>query len=400
MKRILFVDDEPDNFARLQRFLEGTAYDWELVYVEGGLAGLTLMAQAPFEMVVSDLSMPGMDGCDFVAEVAKKYPNTIRIILSAHTTHAAMLRLVGPAHQYLAKPFDPETMVETMARAFGLQDLLSNEKLKELVAQIQFLPGVPTLALEMLRELRQEDPSVLRLGQLISKDPAVCSKLLQIVNSAFFGLPQSMSSPVEAILHLGVETVKNVVLSLQIYAAFHETKLTNNSLEKLWNHGCKTGALARVIAEAENFQPSDQAFVAGLLHDAGKLVLASGLPRQYTDVLNYARAGRKRLVEAERHFFGATHAEVGAYLLGLWGFAPSVVEAVALHHFPVPSPNRSFNLVTAVHVANVLVCEREEATGYEPRPEMDLEYLMALGLQDRVDSWRDGGGPSALKRAV
>jgi HD-like signal output (HDOD) protein len=385
MKRILLVDDDPRSFSALQRLLRGMGEDWEVVFADSGAKALALMAQSPFDLVISDMLMPGMKGAELLAEIGRKYPQTVRIILSDHTNHAEILRLIGPVHQYISKPLEPEVLRDAIVRTFALQDLLGSEQLKQVVTQIQFLPSVPALYIEIVKELRKDDPSVCRLGQLVSRDPGVCTKMLQLVNSAFFGLPQLITSPDEAILHLGVETVKNVVLSLQLFSAFERTPAINFPVDRLWTHSWKTGLIARRIAEAENFTNTDHAFIAGLLHDIGKLVLAAGLSGQYTAIMESARSQEKSMAAAEREFLGSTHAEVGAYLLGLWGFPVPIIEAVALHHCPKTAPNPAFSLMTAVHVANVLENERSNTA----RSRIDSGYLTALGLEKRLNFWRE-----------
>jgi HD-like signal output (HDOD) protein len=131
----------------------------------------------------------------------------------------------------------------------------------------------------------------------------------------------------------------------------------------------------------------DEAFVAGLLHDTGKLVLASNFPQSYEQVLARAPSGGMELLRAEERLFGANHAEVAAYLLGLWGLPIPVVEAVALHHHPRKCSHLQFSPLTAVHAADALVhwqTEIEAGTG----DSFDLEYLSALGLDGRVEQWR------------
>ena len=197
--------------------------------------------------------------------------------------------MVGSAHQYLSKPCEPTVLRDTVVRAFVLRNIIADEKLKKIVSQIQTLPTVPSLYLEMLKELRSDDPSVVHLGHLISQDLGMCAKMLQLVNSAFFGLSQNISNPGEAIIYLGVNTVKNVVLSLQVFSGF-ESKVKNFPLDRLWSHSWATGNLAKTLAETENLdaQAVDQAFIAGLLHDVGKLILASSMPDRYCGIVEVA----------------------------------------------------------------------------------------------------------------
>ena len=139
--------------------------------------------------------MPGMDGSQLLTEVMKRHPNTVRIILSGHAEREAVLRLVGPAHQYLSKPCNAEELRNAITRAFALRDLLCNEQLKQLATRIKCLPSLPALHDQFSEELQKEDPSLERVGEIISRDIGMTTKILQLVNSAFFGLPSRSAVP-------------------------------------------------------------------------------------------------------------------------------------------------------------------------------------------------------------
>lgn len=390
MKRILFVDDEPRALSALKHMLRDMTHEWEMVFVESGGKALEAMALNPFDVVITDMMMPDMDGAELLMRVSQKYPQAVRIVLSGHTGRSGVLRLVGPAHQYLPKPCDPEFLRETVLRASALRELLADEKLTQIVTQIQTLPSVPSVFMEMSREMRAEEPSLVKIGHLISQDMGLCTKMLQLVNSAFFGLPQPISNPVEAIIHLGLETVKNLVLSLQLFSVFEGVQLRHLCIERLWNHSWTTAALAKRIVEAESrAHLGNHAFIAGLVHDVGKFVLAVGLPAPYQEVLDSHHLHRRPLCEVERERFGATHAEVGALLLALWGLPTPVVQAVALHHRPGTAQEKSFSVLTALHAANAMEHERGRPADGPASSQMDMDYLVGIGLKDRLKFWRE-----------
>jgi HD-like signal output (HDOD) protein len=367
--------------------------EWETAYAGNGQEALDLLAQSPFDVIVSDMRMPGMDGAQLLNEVKQRYPHVVRIILSGHSDQQSLLRSVGVAHQYLSKPCDADTLKNTVARACGLRELLADKTLIELVAQMNSLPSLPSLYAEVMQELQSPDGSLQKVGQIISKDVGMSAKILQLVNSAFFGLRRHVSSPSEAAVFLGVDTVRALVLSVNIFSQFDRTKLKNFSIDRLWTHSNVTGVLAKHIAKAEGAEPKtvDHAFTAGLLHDVGKLVLAANLPDQYSQTLALARAQKMPLSEVERETLGATHAEVGAYLLGLWGLPDPIVEAVAYHAHPRRCPDHKFSPLTAVHVANALEHEARVINADEVAPAWEREYLSELGLTHRLDAWRDIG---------
>jgi HD-like signal output (HDOD) protein len=390
MRRVLFVDDEPKILEGLQRMLRSMRDQWEMEFVEGGLAALDVLKTRSFDVIVTDMRMPGLDGAQLLAQVSGHHPQMVRIVLSGHSDQEMILSSVGPAHQYLSKPCDPELLKETVSRACALRDLLTNEKLTLLVSQMQSLPSLPSLYMELIAQLELPDPSIKKIGAIISQDPGMTAKILQMVNSAFFGLRRHISNPADATSLLGLDIVKALVLSIHIFSQFSQTRIPGFSLEDLWEHNMAVAALSKQIARAEkqNQQVVDDSFTAGLLHECGKLVLASRLPKEYGEMLTLTGPERLSTAEVERKVFGATHSEVGAYLLGLWGLPDSIVEAVAFHQSPNQCPGDAFSPLTAVHVADYLVGEPSPGgAGNAATAEVDLVYLTRLGLDDRLASW-------------
>jgi len=389
MKVLLFVDDEVRVLQGLQRQLRNMRNDWDMNFVDGGRKALEFMATRSVDVLVSDMMMPEMDGAELLLEVSKQHPHTIRIVLSGHAEREAVLRLVGPAHQYLSKPCDAEELRTAMARAFALRDLLSNEHLKQLATRIKSLPAVPAIYQQLTNELRKEDASMEQIGEIISRDVGMTAKILQLVNSAFFGLPQPISNPGEAVMYLGLSTVRALVLSLQVFSQFKNPDLAGFSLNALADHCWTTAVFARRIGRAErcDTKTTDQCFLAGLLHGIGRIILADGLPEQYKKVWNEARQNQRPIWETEQTEFGATHADVGAYLLGLWGLPNPIIEAVALQHRPGLCIAPGFSPLAAVHVANAFAQEKEG----EPAKSIhiDQDYLTKSGLANRLADWRE-----------
>ncbi len=388
MKRIVFVDDEGNVLNGLKRLLRPLRHEWEMSFCQSGDEALRTLADGPFDVIVSDMRMPGMDGAALLAAVMQRYPHVVRIVLSGQSSQESTVRSIGVAHQYLAKPCDSETLKQTVDRAFALRDLLSNDSLKELLARVGSVPSVPSVYEALLEELRHPDASTQRVGEIVSKDMGMTAKILQLVNSAFFGLPRRVSSPTHAAALLGMETVKALVLSVHVFTQYENAAVGGVDPEDVQHHCAATAALAKRIAGAEQASPAvaDACLTAGFLHDVGRLILAHALPAIYADALTQAHTKQITLYHAEREVFGATHAEVGAYLLGLWGLPDPIVEAAAFHHAPGKSGNHSFAPLTAVHVANVLLDEQSGRTGLIE--ELDLAYLQRVGIADRVEAWR------------
>ncbi|HLH55625.1 MAG TPA: response regulator [Verrucomicrobiae bacterium] len=390
-KRVLFVDDESLVLQGLQRLLRPMRGEWEMVFVESGPKALEMMEKAPFDVVVSDMRMPGMNGAELLGEVLKRFPKTVRLVLSGHADRDLVLKCVGSAHQYLSKPCQPEDLKAAIVRASGLEQSLRDQNLRQLISKMDRLPSIPALYAELVEMLQDPEVGVEEIGQLVAKDLGMTAKILKLVNSAFFGLGRAIASPAEAVSYLGVDTIKSLVLSIHAFSQFSTSRVPGFSIDGLWVESQQTAGVAKEIMRQEDFDQkvTDEAFVAGLLHDTGKLILASNFPAEYTQALRAAEQGTPALLAAEENTFGANHAEIGGYLLGLWGLPVRVVEAIALHHQPGKCVNPVFSPLTAVHLGAGLV-KFHSATDLEMlKTEIDLQYLERLGLAGRLERWRE-----------
>lgn len=367
--------------------LRSMRHEWEMSFAESGQEALDILAKKSCDVIVADIRMPGMDGAQLLSEVRKEH-RTVRIILSGVADRGAILQAVGSAHQYLSKPCDAETLKSTLARAGALSGLLANDELRWLISQMESLPSLPSLYKRLVEELQSPEPSTEAIGQIVSRDMGMTAKILQLVNSTFSGDNQHVPSPTRAVTLLGLETVKT--LAAHMFFQFDQTKLESLSLNSLWDHSVTTGAFAERIARAEGAEQcsADSALVAGLLHDVGKLVLAASFPEEYGTALALTARKGIGLPEAEKEVFGATHAEVGAYLLGLWGLSDPIVVATAFHHSPTRSQVKQFSPLTAVHIANVLEHQACSTNRIEAASQLDAVYLAELGLAERLTLWQ------------
>jgi len=386
LKKVLFVDDDPDVLAGLRRMLHSMRDTWHMAFVRSAEDAKELLASETYDVIVTDMRMPGLDGAALLAFVRDNYPHMVRIVLSGQADMEAILRTVGPSHQYLSKPCDADTLRKTVDRACSLSSLLARQKLKGLISRVGSLPSLPSVYAELVQELASEDASIHRIGEIVAKDVAMSAKILQLVNSAFFGLPRQVGSPAQAAALLGTETLRALVLSVHVFSQYDAARLPGVNLEQLWHHSSRTSVLAKRIAETESAGKRcvEDAFIAGFLHAAGALVLAAGLQIAYLDALELARSEGLSQREAEIRRLGASHGEVGGYLLGLWGLPNPVVEAVAFHDNPSDSEAPGFTPLTAVHVA----CALQSETAVQDAG-VDLDYLDREGLLDRLEEWRN-----------
>lgn len=387
-KRILFVDDDPNVLLGLERGLHSMRQDWDMKFVGSGDAALHILEEQAVEVVVSDMRMPGMTGLELLNRVQDRFPQTIRMLLSGQSDRPSILASMARAHQYISKPFDVQQLRILLAQTIALGDLLQNPRIKAFVSRLTSIPSLPTLYVELTEALRSDDISPARIGAIISQDMGMTAKILQLANSAVYGIRVEVTQPEHAVLLLGMDAVQSLVLSLSIFSSLNSSVPRGCPVERLWEHSNLTGAVARGIARAEGVELTKSGIYlsAGLLHDIGKLVMASCDPEMHCRILaEGARSGRNQW-EVEHEMIGCTHADVGAFLLGIWGLPAPIVEAAAWHHQPSLSPVTAFSPLAAVHVANVLVT-RAAFPAENSTTGMDAEFLKRIGAVDRLEEW-------------
>ena len=383
--RVLFVDDEPQ-LLRMLRLMMLRMPEWDASFVESGQAALALMEQKPFDIVVADMRMPEMNGAQLLNETMKRHPQTFRLILSGYADQDTVFKCVGSTHQFLSKPCSLELLRATLDRLCGLNKGLCSPEFQKIVTQISALPSIPKLYFSIIDALQDPNCSTATIGEIVAEDPGMTSKMLQLVNSAFFGFSGSVSSPAEAVQVLGTSRIRALTLSICVFSAFDEVKFKALSVEQIWNHSVQTAVGAQQIAFLESADDTfvEQAFTAGLLHDVGKLIMADKLPDAFLKVIDTARKEKRPIEIVEREQLGTTHAELGAYLLGLWGMPVPLVAAVAWHHNP-ERDSSVFCPLTAVHVANSIF-NLERLLGCPASP-INMDYLGAIGMADRLKDW-------------
>lgn len=384
--RLLFVDDESLVLQGLQRTLHGMRGQWEMTFVGGGEEALAALSHQTYDAVITDMRMPRMDGAQLLEKVKELYPQTVRMVLSGQANRETILRSAGPAHQYLSKPCDPQELKLRLAQAFAMRDLLQNTAVRALVAGLKSIPSLPGLYYEIQAELASEDSSLKKVAEIISRDAGMTAKILQLANSAFMGARYNISSPTQAVTLIGTEMVRALVLSVHVFSQFQASAVSDCQI--LWEHSVTVAGLAQRIAKSEQLGKTvlEESFTGGILHDIGKLVLLAEVPKAYAEVLGGLAEKKAALADLERQKFGCTHAELGAYLLSIWGLPQSLIHAVAYHDHPEESVDKKFSSLTVVHGADAIVSSASN-TAIVQDLSWNENYLQELGLGGREPAW-------------
>jgi len=384
MKNILFVDDEPNILNGIRRMLRPYRNSFNFEFSECGETALELMAQQHFDVLVSDMRMPGMNGVELLTIAKERYPETIRLALSGHAEVEMELECAQIAHQFLAKPIAAESLVTKLGAALDLQSALTHEHLRTALSGASSLPSLPDLYQKILNEAASPEGTLENIGRIISSDVGMTAKILQLVNSAFFGLSRHVSSPAEATTILGLDILKSLVLSNAVFNAFSDAGKTLD-LEQLTSFSQQVGVVAGKLAKLEELprKQCDLAMMCGMLHQCGKLILAShlGLP--------YQSCASEPHWQWEHEQAGITHAEAGAYLLGIWGLPNPLIEAVMFYIEPSKCSSTELSVLTITHIASALVSNLKNGEISDQLEEsLDMDYLQELGIADHIDDWK------------
>lgn len=360
-KRILFVDDERDVLEGLRAVLRQQRREWDMTFAAGGQAALEEIGRSTFDVVVTDMRMPVIDGAELLRQVKARQPGAVRIVLSGQTDSETAMKTVFTAHQFLSKPCDVEALRAVVRRACALNDIVSREDLRLMAGDVSQLPAAPATYSTLTRALSNPTCSVGELAAIVERDSALCAKVLQVVNSAFFGLPRCVSSIAQATSYLGTLTLRNLALAMEAVAASKTAGswLQRPDLEAFQVNALFVGLLGRHWFAGDR-RRADEAFVAGMLRDMGYLVLA----------------GRGMLDAATAN----CHAQLSAYLLGLWGIPHGVLEAVAFHERPEEIEHEQLAVVDVVHVADHLAAELAPSPFQNAQLELDEQRLDRLGI--------------------
>lgn len=388
MKTILFVDDETPVLTGLRTRLHRWKNDWNMSFVDGGAAALQALESEPRDVVVTDIQMPKMDGSELLRIISEKWPQTMRIVLSGYTDPRQTTRVAALAHQVVSKPCEPLRLENMITRCLALHDLLQKPHLRSVVGRIRTLPAIPRVYAQLQKALANDSIAVPEVAALVGADPAIAAKILQLVNSAFFRLPRRIAKIEQAVSYLGFAAIRNLTLSAEIFSSWRDTRAPGcPNLDRLQAHAQAVATAASSLARSTPF--ADEALLAGLLHDIGYWILCVECPADLEKAAELACCKRIALYEAELAVIGASHAELGAYLLGLWGLPYSLIEAVAYHHSPESLSQPEFDSLAALTVAHSLVPE-DDASTFEKDlvhdPKVAAEYL---GKLQAPFSWAD-----------
>jgi HD-like signal output (HDOD) protein len=385
--RVLYLEEDPTAVAELIHYL-GEKTQWDVAHAKNPQEARNIARKQPIDVALLSATMPDSDPVTLAEELTQVHKK-ISIFLLAPDAESGMTAYASGRFQWLAKPCPPETLVSAIERMAALVSWLTNNTTIDLVSGLHSLPTIPSNYQGVIRAIHSPNSSVQEIADAVEKDMGITSRVLQVANSAYYGYSKKITSPMEASMLLGIDTLKSLVRYTHVLNNFPQTPATNAIFDQVWRHSAGVAAVARkiVLLHTKSEELGDEAFTAALLHDIGKVVLTSIKPDEYKQVLRQASETNTMLNMVERIKLQTTHAETGAYLLSLWGIPFSILEAVAWHHYPRECKEKKFSALTAVHIANVAEHRRNRIDETKVIPTLDELYLNEIGVWKEAQEW-------------
>lgn len=390
-KQILFVDDELSILESIQRIFYDMDDEWDMEFANNGNEALEYMKVHPFDVIISDMRMPEMDGAELLNKVKTLYPSTIRFILSGFSDKEMILRTVGPADQFLTKPCNPKVIKEAIINALEAQKLVDKEKLRAIASKLKSLPTLPVLYIKLRETIESDTSSFKAITKIVQADVAIAAKILQLVNSAFFGLKHRIDNLQMAISYLGLESLKAIILTTDAFSKFTKQEIDYFDVNNLNNHCIFVSMLARKIMSTLNTDNGmqDIACMAGMLHDIGKLIFIRNNPKEYKEIYRRSKEKKTPLFIIEREILGITHADIGGYLMSIWGLPEDIVKIISLHHSVTHALVDKLDPMAIVFIANVLAHEKDSDILYNVEREIEKGSLTKIELMTYLPEWRE-----------
>jgi HD-like signal output (HDOD) protein len=388
-KQICLAGFPENEIERVQPMLTEISTAWQCVFAPESGFVLTMLKELPFDAVVADLRGLGLSTAELFEKIAVKHPRTLRFALGDFADREAVANSIGAPYQFVSRPWKLAELIRIVERSLSLDAWLANDKLRSFAPRLGQLPHLSTTYFQVVKTAESPNATVDSVAEVIAHDPALTARLLQTANSAVCGRSEKVTTPAGAVSVLGMDTVKSLVLCLQLFTPPPAGNKTL-PLEALWRLSFATAQRSRQIALLQTGDSglASDAFTAGLLHRIGQVVLVTNLPEEYETVLASIAIGDRSLQEAEKAHLGVTSDQVSAYLLGLWGMPLPLVETAALWRKPSASDAREFSVLAAVHIAAAVAFEEHAPLLGLPQPNLDRTYLEALDLPWKIEVWR------------
>ena len=376
--KILFIDDEEKVLEAIENQLFVKLDIWQTDFAGSGEDAIKMMEETAYDVVVSDMRMPGMDGAAVLTYVRDNYPNAMRVVLSGHAIPEAAIAAIPYAHQYLAKPCKQETLIETIENTLKIRDTSDDPDVRLGISKVMDLPTHLGVYTELVSVLDCGNSDFEDIAAVIEKDPSLTMKVMFVANSALFATANPAESTYEAVQRLGGQALKMLVLAVEISGLIDDGE-DAAAIERREHQERVTQIMGVLLYDHPRHQMSGA--IAAILHDLGFMVYMNFITERYERAVLSRSDCKSRRVELEIEEFGISYAHLGALLLNLWRLPDAVTSAVKNQH----SKNKEDFVDAPVSVSLMLADFLVEDTDVEDH----LEDVLSLIPDLEVDAWRE-----------
>lgn len=389
MISVLFVDDEAPLLEKLKNRLRSMRDRWDMRFAAHADEALQMMGSAPVDVIATDLLEGAGNGVQLLNSVRSRHPSVIRFLMLPPGSEQSALGAMPVAHQILNKNCDTAVLERAIERISGLQSRRRHPIVAKILGTVDSLPSLPQLYWDLVKAIDDPRSGTSDVAGIIERDMAMTARLLQLANASIFGAGRPVRSVKDAVERVGLDPIRSAVLSLHFFRSMQGHEFPAGfSIDQLQAESWEAARLANEMVK--DLEMKKCAVSASVLKNIGRLVLATNAPSEFMRVSKEAKDSGRAEYSVEQTLLGCDHAEIGAQLLALWGLPVSLVEAVAYHHRPSISGERSFGAIGAVHVASAMIAERLTDNPQQKVAEYDSQYLVAVGMDETVDRWRKG----------
>lgn len=396
--------DSSGSHANWNTEIAAYGFNWELLRVGSVEEVESQLQNNVIDILIVSCPFLRPQQCmDLMKRTSSLQPSAVRVLMGTEFwTATQRAKAAELAHRLYPHDVRVNVLNDTLSYLCKVTKLLGRSSLQDYISNVGVLPTPPQVYTELTNALHSDLSDALQIAKIVEKDPAVAAQVMKQVNSAYFGFERQITNLHEAVAMLGLRSLRSISLSSQLNQQFKQDKSWHQfSFEAVNARALLVARLAQQIAKRSGLSQAqqDQAFLAGLLHDIGVLIMASHDPEQYRKLLIYSVKKHKPIYLVEKASFGFFHGEVGAALLAMWNLPPQVVEAVMLHHVPHLSAAKEFSPLTAVHVADAMLPSVSVVGDCDMSSSLSLRYLDQIGVMDEVPQWRIIANEYRLKMA-
>jgi HD-like signal output (HDOD) protein/CheY-like chemotaxis protein len=382
MCAIVFTISVDGSFSRaIKEALARVSQTWRLLsFAKTKLALEAAQKERP-DVVIVDEALAGMAGVVFLSKIRDISPSSIRILVTNHPTPKGF----AFAHQLIAKPFNSAELVAKMSHALAASRNFRVREVREAVLALKSLPVLPKIYYDLLSALGNENKGTCDITAILKQDTAICAGLLRMVNSPVFTYAcdgQSITDLGQCVMLLGTERVKGAVLTHQMLRL--QTGISEWFFpDRLAQHRRETADLAYSIAQKMDLfeAVARDTFLAGLLHDLGRLVLLTNFPETHERLCLNAMAEKLPISTAESEQFGVSQADIIGFLASLWGMRDGVSNALIYHEHPWDAPNADIRKsAAAVYLAHHAAHQKNASEAFAQIP-LNTEFIKAENIE-------------------